>query len=103
MGFLIGLVVIFFIVMLVEMFIISNLVRKNDTLTNMVEEYESKISDIHEKVLDIEVQLSDIDVKGAFEADDEVGFTFKAIREINSELAEYIRKISEDSYTTDNE
>ena len=60
---------------LVEGYIIWNLLRKNERLETMIE-------DNTERYINIYNTLKEIDLKGAFEADDEVGSTFKEIKNI---------------------
>ena len=63
------------ILTLVEGYIIWNLLRKNERLENIIEENT-------ERYINIYNTLKEIDLKGAFEADDEVGSTFKEIKNI---------------------
>ena len=63
------------ILALVEGYIIWNLLRKNERLENIIEENT-------ERYINIYNTLKEIDLKGAFEADDEVGSTFKEIKNI---------------------
>ena len=63
------------ILTLVEGYIIWNLLRKNERLENIIEENT-------ERYINIYNTHKEIDLKGAFEADDEVGSTFKEIKNI---------------------
>ena len=57
--------------------------------------YQTKIEEIREKVLETEIQLKELDIRGAFEADDEVGFVFKEIKELSSELTKTVESVYE--------
>jgi type II secretory pathway pseudopilin PulG len=79
-----------------------NLVRQNEQFEesqkayeNLIELYNNKLITIREKALQTEVKLKDIDIRGSFEADDEVGFIFKDIRAISTELTNTIQDIYE--------
>ena len=60
-------------------------------LTTIADEYQVVFDDIREKVLQTEIRLKEIDIKGSFEADDEVGFVFKEIIELHSELNKVVQ------------
>ena len=63
------------IVTLVEGYVIWNLLRKNERLETLIEENT-------ERYINIYNTLKEIDLRGAFEADDEVGSAFKEIKNI---------------------
>ena len=63
------------IVTLVEGYIIWNLLKKNEKLEDIIEENTDKYINVYNA-------LKEIDLRGAFEADDEVGSTFKEIKNI---------------------
>lgn len=67
-----------------------NLMRQNEELEETVLFYQDKLDEIREKVLDTEVELKQLDIRGAFEADDEVGFVFKNIKELSTELTKTV-------------
>lgn len=62
---------------------LRNLYKKNIT-------YESIILDIREKISQSIQNMRRIDSIGAFEADDEVGYTFDSLLQIVNELEEII-------------
>jgi len=66
-------------VVIAESYIIWNLFRKTELLETWVEDFTQKIQTIQN-------ELKQIDVSGAFESDDEVGETFKQIKEIVNQL-----------------
>ena len=49
---------------------------------NRVEEYETWINGFADTVKDVDDKLKQIDTKGTFESDDEVGFFFKQLKDI---------------------
>ena len=64
---------------LIEGYVIWNLNKKTEMLETWVETFTVKITTVRD-------QLNDIDHQGHFEADDEVGTTFKLIKETVDEL-----------------
>lgn len=72
-----------------------NLIKQNETLEEATLFYQSKFEEIREKVLQTEVELKELDIRGAFEADDEVGFVFQNIKELSSELTKTVQSTYE--------
>jgi hypothetical protein len=72
-----------------------NLLKQVEQLENQCIMYIDIISEIRDKVLDVEIELKEIDIKGSFEADDEVGFVFKEIKQLSAELVETVNKAYE--------
>ena len=72
-----------------------NLIKQNESLEEATLFYQNKFDEIREKALQTEIQLKDLDIKGSFESDDEVGFVFKSINEISSELNQAIQEAYE--------
>ena len=70
---------------LVESYVIFNLTRKTERLETWVEEYA-------QRVIDTQATLKQIDDKGNFEADDEVGIVFQSIKATVDELNEITEK-----------
>lgn len=68
-----------------------NLIKQNEALEEATLFYQNKFDEIREKALQTEIQLKELDIKGAFESDDEVGFVFKAIKDISSDLNQTIQ------------
>jgi hypothetical protein len=74
-----------------------NLIKQVEKQDELVEEaiqnetyYRDIIDSVREKILQTQVRMKEIDIRGSFEADDEVGYTFKALQvavdELNSEV-----------------
>jgi len=73
--------IILIIIILIEGFVIWNLNRK-------VEFLEGWIEDVTERFNIVQDELKDIDSTGHFEADDEIGSTFKGIQDIINSLSD---------------
>ena len=69
------------IVILVEGYIIWNLMRKTELLETWVESFTDRIARVQQ-------ELKDIDSTGHFEADDEIGTIFEGIKEVINEFNE---------------
>ena len=67
------------IVILVEGYVIWNLMRKTELLETWVEDFGDRITRVQQ-------ELKEIDSTGHFEADDEVGSIFESIKEVINEL-----------------
>ena len=71
--------ILFILLTLVGSYVIFNLTRKVERLETWVEDYA-------QRVIDTQQVLKEIDQKGNFEADDEVGVIFQSIKETIDEL-----------------
>ena len=77
--------ILFILLTLVEGYVIFNLTRKVERLETWIEDYAQRIQDTQRV-------LKEIDSKGNFEADDEVGVVFTAIKETVDELNKITEK-----------
>lgn len=57
--------------------------------------YFSKLSEIRTRILNAQTRMKDIDIRGSFEADDEVGAAFKELQTTIEVLNTEITKIYE--------
>ena len=73
--------IILSIISLTLSYIVFNLTRKVERLETWIEDYAQRIQDTQQV-------LKEIDSKGTFEADDEIGVVFTAIKETVEELNE---------------
>ena len=73
------------LVVLLEGYVIWNLTEKTERLEDWIEEYA-------ERIIKTQETLNQIDDKGNFEADDEVGVIFQAIKETVDELNQITEK-----------
>ena len=77
--------ILFILLTLVESYVIFNLTKKTERLETWVEDYA-------QRVIDTQETLKEIDDKGNFEADDEVGIVFQSIKTTVDELTEITEK-----------
>jgi hypothetical protein len=74
-------------------YFIRNLMVQNEKLTQLVEERDIYINNIDAVVEDINKRLQEIDARGTFASDDEVGFFFNSLKSMSETLNVYkIRK-----------
>ena len=57
-------------------------------------EIEARLAAVTIRVQDTVARLKEVDIRGSFEADDEVGFAFKEIKQINEELLDFIIELN---------
>ena len=79
-------------VIIVSFFIIRNLILKNEKLEDIKTEYEDFISKQSEAIQACDQRLKQIDDKGIFYADDQIGFFFKEVQKIQEALNEFTLK-----------
>jgi len=69
----------------ISLFIIRNLLIKNERLSDFIA--------IQSDAINIcDTKLKEIDAKGMFEADDSIGWFFKAVKDIQASLNEFTLK-----------
>ena len=76
-------IVILGLVVLVEGYVIWNLTRKIELLETWMEDFSDRVSKVQS-------DLNDIDSTGHFESDDEIGAIFDGIKDIISNLDNFV-------------
>ena len=71
------------LLVITEGYVIWNLNKKTELLETWVENFSNTIQTIQE-------ELKDIDSRGVFESDDEIGTIFKQIKQTVNQLQSYI-------------
>jgi|TARA_R110000824_G_scaffold393878_1_gene593304 hypothetical protein len=77
------------LVILVLLFTTWNLLRKNESSEDIVVGYLTYLDQISRVIEASDEKLKKIDIKGSFSSDDEVGFFFKQIKQIQDILNEF--------------
>ena len=77
------------LVVLVLLFTTWNLLRKNESSEDIVVGYLTYLDQISRVIEASDEKLNKIDIKGSFSSDDEVGFFFKQIKQIQDILNEF--------------
>ena len=82
---MITLSIIITVVITASFFVIKNLIQKNEKLEDFISKQSEAISAC-------DVRLKQLDQKGSFIADDEIGFFFKEVEKIQEALNEFTLK-----------
>ena len=92
---IIALVILIALLLVVSVYANYNLVKRNEELEEQVAALQDVLDEVKDQVIDINTRLIEIDIRGSFEADDEVGFVFKEIKEMSAELTDVINEMYE--------
>ena len=79
-------------VIIISYFIIRNLLKQVEKLEDIKNNYENFITKQSEAINTCDKRLKEIDDKGIFYADDQVGWFFKEIQKIQEALNEFTLK-----------
>ena len=71
------------------MFVIVNLLRKLEAYIDAFELQTTYLIKINKTILDSRKSIDELDSKGTFQSDDEVGFFFEGLKNIQEELDRY--------------
>ena len=80
-------IVILGLVVLIEGYVIWNLIRKTELL-------EPWMEDFSDRVTQVQSDLNDVDSTGHFESDDEIGAIFNSIKDIINDLNNFTEQES---------
>lgn len=74
------------ITLIICIYVISNMLKKSEKLENMIIDQQSYIDNIDSVIKNANTKLEEIDAKGTFKSDDEIGWFFKNILYIQETL-----------------
>ena len=83
----------FFVVFGIKVYIIYNLLRKVEKLEDIITDHQKYILEVSEVIGKSNELINEVDQKGTFKSDDEVGIFFDYLKEIQGILNNY--KISD--------
>ena len=87
-------IIILSVIVVALAFTTINLLRKNEKQEDILLGYLTYLDNISRVIELTDEKLKKIDIKGSFEGDDEVGFFFKSIKDIQKVLNDFnIKKI----------
>jgi hypothetical protein len=72
-----------------------NLILQNEASEEEFELLVDRITELRDRIVEMEIRMKEIDLRGAFEADDEVGFVYKDIRQMVADLNKLIESVYE--------
>ena len=84
--------IILTVVIVTSFFIIRNLLKQTEKLEDILKGYEDFIEKQSEAIIAIDARLKEIDDKGIFHSDDEIGWFFKEIKKLQEALNEFTLK-----------
>jgi hypothetical protein len=91
---MIALIIILTVCLIVSGFALANMIRREERFeeyyANSIDSMEQRLIKTKETVESVVERLQEVDIRGSFEADDEVGFAFKEIKLLNEELLQFI-------------
>jgi hypothetical protein len=70
-------------------FIIRNLLLKNERAEDMIISYQEYLTQVDEIIKNSDKKLQEIDAKGTFKSDDEIGWFFDKIKLLQEVLNQY--------------
>ena len=79
--------------LLIAGFVIWNLLKKVERQEDLIEKYQQYLTSLDTSIKLSSKRLEEIDIKGMFSSDDEIGWYFKQIKEIQLILDDYKLKI----------
>ena len=83
-------IILLSILLLLLGYAVFDLLRKLETLEDILIQSDTFVSGMANKIEEATERLKDIDLKGTFESDDEVGWFFKSLLELQEELQSYV-------------
>ena len=88
---MIKIILILLLLILIGSMVLSiyNLLIKQEKLEDVVISYENFLKELNNEISLSDKKLSEIDNKGTFKSDDEVGFFFTYIKNIQSKLNQF--------------
>tara|TARA_B110000495_G_C22799956_1_gene467320 strand:- start:303 stop:584 length:282 start_codon:yes stop_codon:yes gene_type:complete len=83
--------IIIFLLVLVVVFLYTtfNLLRKNEKYEDLTEGYRVFILRFQQQVKESDKRIKEIDSKGTFKSDDEVGYFFNELKKIQDSLTNF--------------
>ena len=84
--------IILALVVIISFFIIRNLTLRNEKQEDIINEYENFIIKQSEAIQACDQRLKQVDDKGIFRSDDEIGWFFKELQNIQEALNEFTLK-----------
>ena len=82
--------IILFILLCVATYVIINLLKKNEKLEDNVLAYEEYLKSLSSFISASNEKIKKLDEKGIFEADDEVGYFLKMLKNIQEQLNKFL-------------
>ena len=85
-------IIILSILVLVLGYTTYNLLDKNEKCEDIITKYENYMNNISDIIEISNKKIKEVDIKGSFDSDDEVGFFFKTIKSLQDQLNDFNAK-----------
>jgi hypothetical protein len=82
-------IIILGILVVILGFTTFNLLRKSEKLEDIILQYDNYISEFTNQIEASEKRLNEIDAKGMFKSDDEIGWFFEQIKVIQNGISQF--------------
>ena len=82
-------IILLSVLIVVFLYTTFNLLRKNEKYEDLVEGYRVFILRFQQQVKESDKRIQEIDSKGAFKSDDEVGYFFNELKKIQDSLTNF--------------
>tara|TARA_R100001480_G_scaffold85580_1_gene93450 strand:+ start:704 stop:982 length:279 start_codon:yes stop_codon:yes gene_type:complete len=66
-----------------------NLLNKNEKAEDVIVSYQEHINNLNEAIIKSEKRLNEIDQRGIFQSDDEIGWFFNEVKKIKRNLTKF--------------
>tara|TARA_R110000868_G_scaffold29939_2_gene111364 strand:- start:3136 stop:3405 length:270 start_codon:yes stop_codon:yes gene_type:complete len=86
---MVTIIIILPLIVLVLGFTTYNLLKKNERCEDMINSYENYMKNLSGTIDFTNKKLKEIDAKGSFESDDEIGFFFKEVKILQEMLNDF--------------
>ena len=87
---MIYIIIILSILLIAALYIIYNLFRKVEVLETLAEKHSDYLVRLNDMVSVSTKRLNEIDDKGAFSSDDEIGWFFTYVKQVQDLLKQYV-------------
>ena len=83
------LIIMCFLLILIMGYIIRNLLLKNEKQEDILASYMTYLNKISDIIEESDKKIHEVDIKGSFQSDDEIGFFFTNIKMIQDVLNQF--------------
>jgi predicted PurR-regulated permease PerM len=90
---MIAVIIILVLMVVVLGYTTFNLLKKNEKAEDIINSQVKYINEVSEIVQFVDKRMGELDNKGTFESDDEIGFFFQRIKLLNDLLKKYQIKV----------
>ncbi len=87
--------IITLVLLVISLLVVYNLFTKVTTYENVLEKILPIFNQVNEKINQADTALKELDTTGGFESDDEIGFFFQTVKEIQQDLNKILNSSNE--------